>query len=441
MLRKPALRIAKPLGGIDFMLIREKIMKISALTTSIVVLVFLSINLYGQNKIGEGLKLWESGEVLEAYNITEKILKSSPQNDAAIFLKVKSLFVQGKYAKSIETFRTLKPSFGKYSDAVDLAVEAYLHLKDYENAWKLAAKSKLERTPYLEERKKRPFKVIAEKTYIVPFLDDIQLPSSFWPAVNGKINAEKVAIRFDTGGTFLVMGKGAAEKLGIGLKYKRNGMHGSSEVIMWDAIADSMGFERGPHFQNVPVVIMEDLGDRIIFGTNILEQFLTTIDYTNNRFIFTPRNRHDLYEQHYKLLPTNMVRVSFYLWGDHYMIAKGKFGDHDDLNLFFDSGLIALTVIDGKMRQASFTASKESLVKWGFDKSKLTESGFSLTKYTLEVGGLSQPNTLVWYDHKLEKDRNFGGIRIDGLISNAWFKKYSWTIDFDKHGFIFGTKQ
>jgi len=418
-------------------------MKISAFTTSIVLLVFLSINPYGQNKIGEGLKLWENGKVLEAYHMAEKILKSSPQNDTAIFLKMNTLYVQGKYTKSIETFWTLKPSFEKYSDAVDLAVEAYLHLKDCENAWKLTVKHKLDRAPYLEERKKRHLKVMADKTYIVPFLENLQPSSSFWPGVNGKINGKKVIIRLDTGGTFLVLGKGAAEKLGIDIeaKYKRKGMHGSTEITIWDAIADRMEFEGGLLFQNVPVVVMEDLVDNIIFGTNILEQFLTTIDYPNNRFIFTPRDRHDLYEQHYKFLSTNIVRVLFYLWGDHYMIAKGKFGDHYDLNLFFDSGLIALTVIDGNMRQASFTVSKESLIKWGFDKSKLTESGFLLTKYTLEVGGLSQPNTLVWYDHKLEKDRNFGGIRIDGLISHAWFKNYSWTIDFDKHGFIFGTKQ
>ncbi|MHC4153050.1 MAG: hypothetical protein ACYSSP_13280 [Planctomycetota bacterium] len=52
--------------------------------------------------------------------------------------------------------------------------------------------------------------------------------------------------------------------------------------------------------------------------------------------------------------------------------------------------------------------------------------------------GLVQENALIWYDANLEEDRSFGGVRIDGLISHAFLSKYSWTIDFDKHEYIFG---
>jgi hypothetical protein len=122
------------------------------------------------------------------------------------------------------------------------------------------------------------------------------------------------------------------------------------------------------------------------------------------------------------------------------MIAQGKFAEHDSLNFFFDSGLIAITVIDGKPAQASFTASREKLLHWGFDESSMKQTNFFQTEYSLEIGGLSQPNTLVWYDHNLTKDRIFGGIRIDGLISHAWLKNYTWTIDFYNMEYTFGTK-
>ena len=120
------------------------------------------------------------------------------------------------------------------------------------------------------------------------------------------------------------------------------------------------------------------------------------------------------------------------------MFAKGQLAENKNLTLYFDSGLIALTTIDGKLFQASFTASRDSLVKWGFDIGESTDSCFFPTCYSLSVDRLSQANTLIWYDKNLQKDRNFGGIRIDGLISHGWLKQYSWTIDFDKMQYYWG---
>jgi hypothetical protein len=126
------------------------------------------------------------------------------------------------------------------------------------------------------------------------------------------------------------------------------------------------------------------------------------------------------------------------MWGGHYMFAKGRFNKINDLNFFFDSGLVALTEINGKLKQAPFTASKEKMKLWGFDERGLNKTRFFPTKYPLAVRGLVQENTLIWYDVNLKKDRNFGGVRIDELISHAFLSKYSWTIDFDKREYIFG---
>ena len=46
------------------------------------------------------------------------------------------------------------------------------------------------------------------------------------------------------------------------------------------------------------------------------------------------------------------------------MFAKGSFNKISGLNFFFDSGLVALTMVDGKPKQAAFTASKEKLISW-----------------------------------------------------------------------------
>lgn len=52
-----------------------------------------------------------------------------------------------------------------------------------------------------------------------------------------------------------------------------------------------------------------------------------------------------------------------------------------------------------------------------------------------------QPDTVVRYVSALQKGRSFGGVRIDGLISHGWLKRYSWTIDFDRREFVFGAKE
>lgn len=395
------------------------------------------ISLSGQKSIDVALKNWETGEIDKAHKNVLQFVNESPENQKAKDLLMKTWFVQGNYKEALQIFNTMNKSYYKYKECVDLAIQAYLHLSDYDNALRIAEQNKVKQLEYLKEFENKRFRVIADQTYQVPFLHDDRIPSGYWPGLTGRINGIKSSIRLDTGGDYVVMGLPVAQKLGVEVKHKSKSMHAATEVTVWYSIIDSVSFDNGPLLLNVPVTIMASLGDFIIFGTNILEQFLTTIDYPNNQFIFTPRDSTELIEDHYKLLSDNKATVPFYLWKDHYMISRGKFGDNDSICLFFDSGLIAIGEVEGKPAQASFTASKESLVKWGFEKKNLANNCFIPTKYSLSVESLSQPNTLIWYDSNLKKDRNFGGIRIDGLISHAWLKNYSWTIDFDKMEYIF----
>ena len=162
------------------------------------------------------------------------------------------------------------------------------------------------------------------------------------------------------------------------------------------------------------------------------------MDYPNKRFILTPRDRKDLREAHLALLPTERRSLPFSMWGDHYMFAKGSLGEHGALNLFFDSGLVAITVVDGKPIQAPFTASERTLIAWGFAEAQLGGKTFLPSDKPLGAAGLSQPDTLIFFDPALEEDRDFGGVRIHGLISHAWLDSYAWTIDFDAMEYIFG---
>ena len=399
------------------------------------------LNLFGQNKLDNALIDWENGEIKRAHEQVLRISNEAPDKEKTKHLLFKSWFIQGQYKEALQTFNNIDKAYRHYKECVDLAILASIHMHDYDNALRIAEVNKSKQLSYIKDFRNKRFAVIADKTYYVPFLIDNEISSDYWPGVTGRINGVQSSIRFDTGGDYLIVGLSAAQKLGIDLKHKTKSIHGASKVTVWHSIIDSVNFDNGPAFLNVPVTIMASLGDFIIFGTNILEQFLSTIDYPNNQFIFTPRNNVQLIEKHYEILSHSDVKVPFFLWEDHFMIAKGKLADNDNINLFFDSGLIFIQEVDEKLEQASFTASKTSLLKWGFDKNILKVDGFIPTEHSLSVKSLSQPNTLIWYDSNLKKDRNFGGIRIDGLISHAWLKNYSWTIDFDKMEYIFELKQ
>ncbi|RPH30615.1 MAG: hypothetical protein EHM93_15390 [Bacteroidales bacterium] len=404
------------------------------------ILIIDMINLFGQNNLDKAINNWKNGEIKKAHFEALQVINESPDNEKAKYLLMKAWFVQGRYKEALQTFITIDKGYRKYKECVDLAIQANIHLRDYDNAFLIAARNKSKQLLYLKGFTNKRYAAIAEKTYYVPFLHDNKISSDYWPGVTGKINGVQSLFRFDTGGDYVIMGLSAAKSLGIELNYKSKSIHAAAKVTVWHSIIESMSFDNGPSFLNVPVTVMADMDDFIIFGTNILEQFLSTIDYHNNQFILTPRDNAHLIEVHYKMLSQRNLKVPFFLWDDHYMFAKGKLANNDSLNLFFDSGLIALNEVEGKLVQASFTASKESLKKWKFDKNNLKQNGFIPTKYSLSIENLNQPNTLIWFDSNLKKDRNFGGIRIDGLISHAWLKNYSWTIDFDKMEYTFGLK-
>jgi hypothetical protein len=416
-------------------------------------------NAIARTGIETGWAHWGNGDIAQAQSVVEGILKDAPTKDAALHLQSLCLFVRGKYREAIAAFSKMDTSYAKYSEVGKVMVDAYIHLNEPENAFALAKRLRIKDVHYYQKLAEKPFSCSAGKTFIIPFITDPnhqigsgiipfvsdpnvfpkENPSKYFPWVAGKVNGKRANIGFDTGGPFLVVGKEAAKTLGIALDLRVTGEHGPVAVACWRGIADKVEFGTGLEFKNVPVVVMESLGPNdLIFGTNILERFLATVDYPNSRFILTPRSRKDLYSEHLALLPKGRETLPFYMWSGHYMFAKGSFNKISGLNFFFDSGLVALRVVDGEVEQAPFTASEEKLISWGFDESKLGESTFLPTEYPLGVKSLVQENTLVWYDVNLQKDRNFAGIRIDGLISHAFLSKYSWTIDFDKHEYIFG---
>lgn len=183
---------------------------------------------------------------------------------------------------------------------------------------------------------------------------------------------------------------------------------------------------------------LDDGGGFLILGTNLLERFLATMDYPRRRLILSRRQDARGRAAHLAELPDADVGVPFYLWSSHLMFARGGLGDRRDLNLFVDSGLLSLHP-DGKggTRQASFTTSKRTLRAWGVPPAAIA-AGVYTSSEPLRLGPLVEDDPLIVVG--AAGDQRFGGVRIHGLISHAFLKRYVWMIDFDTRQYHFATR-
>lgn len=378
---------------------------------------------------------WKKGDVADAQRLATSLSETADGRHLLLLCA----FVKGDYEAALDHYGAIDQSYPRYAELDEPVVEAYLHLTRYAEAERFARARTMKRDvcDTLADRNKQPLKVTLNSLTEIPFSEHPL--SEYFPGFETEIEGKKVVAHIDTGGTFLHMGTDRAEKMGIKLTRRSEGYHGTQRVKTYHGIVRS--FRLGDALlKNVPIVALPSLVDQqdfIIFGTSILEQFLSTLDYPNKRLVLSPRNAPDLKSQHLAMLPENHVQVPFHMWGDHYMLARGGVGEHRNLNFFIDSGLVSLHP-DGKggMRQASFWSSMANYKKWGLNPNDVRE-GVLESPVPLSLGPLEQSDLLFLARDKVPYGL-FGGIQIHGLLSHAFLKQYTWTLDFERRRYIFG---
>ncbi|MBI3409467.1 MAG: retropepsin-like domain-containing protein [Planctomycetes bacterium] len=379
-------------------------------------------------------KSWKNGDVLEA----EKMAQKSPTTSDTHALLFLCAFVKGEYEAALLHHAKIDASHAKRKELNEAVVQAYLHLGRPKEALDFARERKMGEAMLtsLEMRAQHPFQSQLKRVAVVPFAKHNLTP--YFPAFDAELEGEKIKVHVDTGGNFLVMGQERAQKMGIALKDVGEGFHAATRVKLQAGVAKK--FVLGDAvFENVPVTVMPTLKgpqDFVIFGTNILEPFLATLDYPKSRLILSPRKDKDLAKKHLEMLPEKRVEVLFYLWGDHYMFARGGFGKRRDLNFFIDSGLLLLAPVKGKPRQACFLATPQLYKEWGVDAALAEKKTFE-SSLPITLGPLEQKDQFFATAGQTAWNF-FGGVRIDGLLSHAFLYKYTWTIDFERRRYVFG---
>ncbi len=392
--------------------------------------------------LGNAWEAWKNGDIEQARGRAQTAIDYDPACAEALHILFLTAAGSGRYAEAIEHYQKIPATYPRRGEADRQAIRAYEHLDRYAEAAALATEHKTDEAWY-RRRKENPTTSSLSVLATLPFAPyDLGklLPgqkgdlSDYFPAFEIELEGKRVTAWFDTGAPFICMSPKNAEELGLELETGDMGHLAGQIVRTSKGIAKRMKLGDAV-LTNIPVVVAPSV-DRIIFGTNVIERFLSTLDYPNRRLILSPRGNAKLTKEHLGMLPTRRTEVPFYLWDDHYMFARGGLGERKGLNFFVDSGLVAFYCLPD-LRQAAFTAPFDALVDYGYRPEEIKRGGF-LSRHALSLGPLVQDgHAFHGGGNPGDKRYEFGGVRIDGLLSHAFLKKYAWTIDFDRHVYVF----
>lgn len=182
---------------------------------------------------------------------------------------------------------------------------------------------------------------------IIPFISRDPLP-----IISVEVNGKKMNMLIDTGGSTLNLDEAVAKSLGIMPIASGVGQYaGGKELEVHSGIVDSLKLG-DVTMTSVPVALSpldwEQVDDETsevihfhgILGTNILQQFLTTMDYPNKQLILRSRtiDSHTLLKQDL-MQDRSIVEMPFTMAQTHLLIGRGSLNGKTDLNFLLDSGL------------------------------------------------------------------------------------------------------
>ncbi|MFI6297203.1 aspartyl protease family protein [Nonomuraea sp. NPDC050790] len=332
--------------------------------------------------------------------------------------------VRGRLAKALNRYSRLR----RRPRALDLPIaDAWLHLDQPGQAWEHLRRRRRRVPPHVALRHERPMTVKAAGPVELPFADQPLAP--YLPAVQATLNGRRTLLHLDTGGTFLVMGPARAAAAGVESIANGRRFHGITAAPARAGLADELNLG-GTVLTNVPVDILPTLTgpqDLVIMGTCLLRRFLPTIDTPESRLLLAPRG---------SVVPAGGTRMPFHLWGDHFMFAAGGYGERD-LTFFVDSGLVHLLQDGDTLRQAAVLATRSQYRSWGLTPGELSGTHHNATR-PLRLGPLEQDGHLLAIaPGRRAPWSELGGVKVNGLLSQAFLSRYAWTLDFDRHEYTF----
>lgn len=399
------------------------------------------------HNLGPAWAAWERGDFSSATQEAHRLLSDATTLDDGRFVLALTAHVRGDHQTAVANFEAIDDSYRWYGALIEPMLWSYVFAGDYDAAIAHATRHRLGRVVVDRIRlaASHPLKVSLEGPVELPFTQD-EL-SRYMPGIAGTINGHEIVARLDTGGSYLHVSRDAAVRLGIETIGCDRGFASLRRTRICYGIADlELGTVR---LRNVPVavhaeglsaaVLAEHFESRMdaIIGTNILQQFSTTIDGPNARMILSSRADGAGKRANHQYLHGDGTEVSFGIWADHLMIASGTLGGGEAKPLFVDSGLVMVTPEHG---QASLLMPHANLRILGI--SPLESHAFTDIPGKSGFPGALRENLMAYpvADSTWRRYGNWGGVDVFGLVGWGYLKHYTWTIDFDRRVYVLRTE-
>lgn len=394
------------------------------------------------------------GNFNEAEKLAYPFVDGKMIDPEAILLIAEINYVKGEYSKSQIFYNSLLKD---YKETYGLQAEAglqkvYYQTKQFYRAKELFEDLKDLENPILDMMKefgeRKPYSIdwYNEITTTIPFKK-----SSVGVYISIKVNGIKMNAFVDTGADALVIDQEKANELGIksisemeglfaGGKTSKIGFGRTDKLRIGEVdisnlptmIASFESWKKNPDFLKVGNI-------HAVIGTNVLKQFISTIDFPERQLTLDQRSedgRVNMNER-YKECQMNL-KVPFTLSGTHYIHGKGTINEHQDLNIFADSGFInvsdqGINLSKGTLEFLNFPIPKLEKSKIAglgggdFEVGELDLDSYGFEKLKIhKVHGLYETGNVLMYMFRST------GFVTDAMIGENYLKQYKWTLDFDE---------
>lgn len=393
--------------------------------------------------------LFAHGFFEQAKKKYETLLESSPDDPQIIERLGFTYYFTGEYEKGIECFTKavdLTPSKRKLMSA--FSAFAYYLMKDYAAALNTLEQAEISAVNLLNQAQLRhlaeqPVYQIQAKvdSTVIPFkrLDPL-------PVVPIEVDSKRIFVLLDTGAAQLVLDSAFAQEQGIeplGVQDVKGAAGAKTVKGVGFGAVDSVKLGEVV-IRNVPVWTSQtrawskDFGEKIdgVLGTEILMQFLPTIDFLDEKLVLRIRNDKNIEE----VANTKAnARVPFVIIGTHSMYAQCCINGKGPVLMYFDSGMADDQGASLKLKGAALT--DLGIERPGTEHEGYGAGGAVKFDYVdiaeIRVGELVRSQQKAVYEGVEGRLMSVCGYKSYGIISHNFLKHYRWTIDFDNRSFLF----
>ena len=388
---------------------------------------------------------YEVGHFEHALELLEPLLAGKPDIDAML-LASRIEYLTGRYDRAEELLLDVLEEEPDNVPALSKLVFIYYQTNRYAESRRIPADGlggrKIPHLDMMQAFDEKPYHVEWHqgRETVVPFIVTDPLP-----VITVEVNGRELTALIDTGGDSFILDPAIASELGIEIVTSMTGMFAGgmeAEVGLAKAASLSLG---GVTLHSVPIAVLPTGGMEIgghtldgIVGTGVLKQFLSTLDYPNDRLILRDRSAAGAFysDAAGRIEDT----VPFYLQSTHFLLAPGSLNGVGGMLFHVDSGLagtpaftapaltldyVGIPLPEVEVHEGSIGGGGGGFATGTFEIAELGLGRLTQSDLTGSFGGLPPQSYMLL------------GFIQDGLISHNFLSQYSWTLDFERMEMVF----